>query len=112
MKDRDTGENPIFGAFTPRVWLTISTVMSIAGYSSLFFIKFIPVQYITICQIFCGIIAGMGGGIGMTLIVITPQTWLDKTRSKYSPFVFAGASLMSLIALPFGTCKNIIPSGT
>ena len=96
----------VYGRLSPRVWLILGTLLSIIGYFSLFLVKFIPIGYISICQVISGIISGYGAGIGMVLLVITPQTWLDKTRKKFSPYIFLGASIICACALPLGKCPK------
>lgn len=49
-----------------------------------------------------GILAGLGAGLSLGIICITPQHWLDKTRERYNPYLFIGAPIFVTITASLG----------
>ena len=89
-----------YGRLSPKSWLILGTVMGLVGYPLLLCLRFVPISWFPFFQTLFGIIAGLGAGVCFCPIIITPQSWLDKTRDQLTPYIFIGAPLFSTFAAP------------
>merc|ERR1711990_95002 len=86
----------------PRTWLAISTGVGTVAYALLYSAYYMPIEYFVYCQYIFGILGGLGSGLSFGLICITPQHWLDKTRSQMNPYLFIGAPIFAAILASLG----------
>lgn len=92
----------LYAKLSARVWLIIGATFQLFAYCLLILVKFVPVGKIIILQVIFGVIGGLGGGMCMTSIYVTPQGWLDKSREIMNPLLLMGAPVMSVIMINVG----------
>ena len=81
-----------------QTWTLLSLTLLIISMGVAFSGRYVETDHFHYVQIALGILNGSGTGIAFALMVIVPQSWLDKTRTQYNGCLLIGAPIGSIIS--------------